>query len=83
MAIYLLMLYQPKWYNQGMYNWSVDTTRLKKDSNKYVRFVLEQSINFGLNGRKLSLTLLKKHWHLLDLDPIKKSYLQKIVWPQS
>jgi len=66
-----------------MYNWSVNTTRLKKNSEKYEVFILEQRINYGLNNQKLSLSLLRKHWDKLDIDPNKKTFLKKIVWPQS
>jgi hypothetical protein len=66
-----------------MYNWNTDTTRLKKDTPQYDRFVLEQQINFGLNNTKLSLKKLKKYWDQLDLDSAKQNYLKKIVWNQS
>jgi hypothetical protein len=66
-----------------MYNWSTDTTRLKKNPQEYERFVLEQKINFGLNNQKLSLKLLKKYWDKLKIDPSKKTYLNKIVWQTS
>jgi hypothetical protein len=66
-----------------MYNWNTDTTRLKKDSKKHEKFVLEQKINFGLNDSKLSRNSLKKYWDQLVIDPVKKKYLEKIVWTQS
>ena len=66
-----------------MYNWSVDTTRLKKNPEKYEQFLLEQQINFGLNGQKLSLKILKKYWNSLNIDPQKQIFLKKIVWMQS
>lgn len=66
-----------------MYNWNTDTNRLKKDTAKHDIFVLEQKINFGLNNTKLSLKKLKKYWNELQIDPAKRNYLQKIVWPQS
>ena len=66
-----------------MYNWSVDTTRLKKNHEKYEQFLLEQQINFGLNGQKLSLKILKKYWNSLNIDPQKQIFLKKIVWMQS
>ncbi len=66
-----------------MYNWSVDTFRLKKDPDAYRRFVLEQRINFGLNGTKLSLVDLKRYWNVLDIDPHKRAFLKKIVWLES
>ncbi len=66
-----------------MHNWSVDTTRLKKNPEAYEKFVLEQRINFGLKGARLSKKALKKHWSALDIDPHKKAFLKKIVWSQS
>lgn len=42
-------------------------------------FELEQKINFGLNNKKISLKLLKKHWHKLRIDPLKKNYLSIFV----
>ena len=56
-----------------MYNWSVDTTKLKQNINKFEVFVLEQRINFGLNDQKLSLKSLKKYWHQLKIDPQKRA----------
>lgn len=70
-------------YNQNVHNWSIDTTRLKKNSEIYEKFLLEQKINFGLNGTKLSKKALQKHWSALDIDSLKKAFLRKIVWPQS
>jgi len=66
-----------------MYNWNIDTTRLKKNPSEYERFVLEQQINFGLNNTKLSLKNAKKYWNDLDIDPAKRNYLKKVIWPQS
>lgn len=66
-----------------MYNWNVDTNRLKKDPRAYDKFVLEQRINFGLNSSKISLKKLKKYWSEISIDPVKKRYLAKIVWNQS
>ncbi len=66
-----------------MYNWSVDTRRLKKDPQKYEQFVLEQKINYGLGKEKLSQKALKKYWSKLKIDPEKKAYLKEILWPQS
>ena len=63
-----------------MYNWSVDTTKLKKDAKKFDIFKLEQSINFGLNNSKLSLKSLKENFNLLNIDPNKKVYLSALIW---
>ena len=62
------------------YNWSVDLRRLKKDKEAWQRWRLEQMINFGLRGSKLSRRLLVKHWSRLNLDPAKKRYLRFLVW---
>ncbi len=63
-----------------MYNWSVDTTRLEKDQEKWEKWKLEQMINFGLGGEKLSRKKLKKYWPDLDIDSDKKSYLKFLLW---
>jgi len=63
-----------------MYNWSVDITKLKKDSKKFNIFKLEQSINFGLNGSKLSLKNIKENFNLLKIDPNKKAYISSLIW---
>lgn len=63
-----------------MYNWSVDTKRLKKDSKAYEKFALEQRINYGLVGEKLSIVSLRKYWDELDIDENKRNYLKKIIW---
>ena len=64
-----------------MYNWSVDTTRLKQNPPKLEIFKLEQAINFGLNNTKLAATKLRKHWNKLMIDPHKKRYLSRLLWP--
>jgi len=57
-----------------MYNWNIDTTKLKKNTAKYDIFVLEQQINFGLNNTKISLKKLKTHWNELNIDQAKYRY---------
>ncbi len=59
-----------------MYNWSTDTTRLKKYPEKYDVWKLEQMINFGLNGEKIDITKLRKYWKKLDIEPLKRKCLQ-------
>ena len=66
-----------------MYNWSTNTKRLKNNPQQYDIFELEQLINFGLNNQKISLAKLRKYWHQIDIDPNKRAYLKRIVWPQS
>lgn len=59
-----------------MYNWSTDTTALKKSPKKYAVWRLEQLINFGLNGERINITQLRKYWPLLNLDPKRKHVLE-------
>jgi hypothetical protein len=65
-----------------MYNWSTDIKKLKKDKKAYAIWRLEQLVNFGLNGQKISKKQLKKYWPYLNLDPIKKHYLTRLLWPK-
>lgn len=65
-----------------MYNWSVDEKQLKKYPEEYKIWKLEQMINWGLGEEKLDEKLLRKYWHKLFLDPIKKKYLAFLLWPK-
>lgn len=65
-----------------MHNWSIDTTELKKDKKQYAVWRLEQMVNFGLDGKKISHGEIKKYWNILDLDRDKKKYLKMILWPK-
>lgn len=62
-----------------MYNWSTDTTELKKDSEKYAIWRLEQLINFGLNGEKINRKDLEHYFLKLDIDNAKKNYLKLLL----
>jgi len=65
-----------------MYNWSVDTKRLKKDKQKYEIWKLIQSINYGLDNQRLSKKKLIKAWPIIKnkLDPYKKRALEYLIW---
>jgi hypothetical protein len=65
-----------------MYNWSVDAAELRKNPKKALIWRLEQTVNFGLNGQKLSKTLLKKYWKQLHIDPSRKRFLKFLLWPE-
>lgn len=65
-----------------MYNWSTDTKQLKKNSKQYAIWRIEQMVNFGLDGKKLSRKDLKKYWSELHLDPKKKTFLSWLLWPK-
>lgn len=62
-----------------MRNWSVNESVLKKYPEKYNIWKLEQLINFGLGNEKLSPQSLKKNINKLDIDPLKKRYLQFLI----
>jgi len=58
-----------------MKNWSTDTKELEKNPDKFSIWKLEQLINFGLDGAKISLKDLKKHWDEIAIDPFKRNFL--------
>ena len=62
-----------------MYNWSTNTTELKKNPDQYAIWHLEQLINFGLNGEKISRQELAHYFLRLDLDKQKKKYLELLL----
>ena len=63
-----------------MHNWNTDLRELKKDKKKYTIWKLEQMVNFGLAGKKIKKSELKKYWSELDLDPSKKKFLSFLLW---
>lgn len=65
-----------------MFNWSTDTTELKKYPEKYAIWRLEQLINYGLDGEKLDKKQLIKYWDKLRIDPHYKKYLEFLLWPK-
>jgi len=65
-----------------MYNWSTDEKYLKQFPEEYERWRLLQLINYGLDGEKLDLKLLKKHWKKIKkevLDKNIKMYIQNFI----
>ena len=63
-----------------MYDWNIDTKRLKQNKDAWNKWRLEQMINFGLVGKKISRRLLLKYWDKLNLDPQKKNFLSFLLW---
>ena len=68
-----------KCYNVFMKNWSIDTTELTKDMDKYAVWKLEQLINFGLGKEKIKIANLRKYWNVIDVDPAKRTFLKLFV----
>ena len=62
-----------------MRNWSTDITQLKKNPEKLAIWKLEQMVNFGLQGKKLSRKLLKKYWDKITIDPSRRHYLRYLL----
>jgi len=62
-----------------MYNWSVDESELRKNPAQHTIWRLEQLINYGLNGEKISLNDLQRHWDELTLDPHRRRFLQLLL----
>lgn len=62
-----------------MKNWNTNIEILKKDPEKYAIWRLEQLINFGLDGEKISEQELKKYWDKIQVDPSKKAYLKTLL----
>ncbi|MBI3366585.1 hypothetical protein HY041_03085 [Candidatus Roizmanbacteria bacterium] len=63
-----------------MFNWSVDTKRLRKDAAKYTLWRLEQSINYGLGKDKLNYKEIRKYFNRLDIDADKRVFLSFILY---
>lgn len=63
-----------------MHNWSVDTTQLEKDKDKFAIWKLEQMVNFGTDGEKVKASELEKYWEQLNLDPAKKNFIGFLLW---
>lgn len=63
-----------------MYNWNTVIDRQFKKNENFLVWKLNQLINFGLNGEKLDLSLTKKYWSKLSLDPQRKSFLRLLIW---
>ena len=69
-----------------MYNWSTDEEAMKKaDPQGYEIWRLEQMINYGLDGEKLSEAKLRQYWQVLKdrIDPASREYLEFLLWPET
>lgn len=62
-----------------MYNWSVDTSRLKKNKAVYTKWKLEQMINYGLGREKLSEKSLAQLLPELSIDQDKRKYIEFLL----
>jgi len=62
-----------------MRNWTVDTSKFDKKSPVYIKWKLEQLINFGLDDEKIKRNELKEYLSKLSIDPSKRQYLEYIL----
>jgi len=62
-----------------MRNWSVDTEKISKDKERFAIWKLEQMVNFGLGGKKIKKSELKKYWKIINIDPAKRKFLSLFV----
>lgn len=68
-----------------MYNWSVDEKKFRKeDPEGYKIWKLEQMINYGSAGEKLSEKMVRKYWNKIKdhIDPVYRKYLEFLLWPK-
>lgn len=68
-----------------MYNWSVDEKKFRKeDPEGYKIWRLEQMINYGEAGEKISESLVRKYWEEIKdrIDPHYRAYLEFLLWPK-
>lgn len=62
-----------------MKNWSNTIEQVDQKSEQYSIWKLEQLINFGLDGEKISKVMLKKYLASLKIDEAKKRYLNFLL----
>jgi hypothetical protein len=66
-----------------MYNWSVDEKKFKKENPEgYKIWKLEQMINYGAPGEKISDKLVRKYWEKIKdrIDPYKRRLIEYLLW---
>lgn len=64
-----------------MHNWSVDEKTFKRlDPKGYKIWRIQQLINYGLDGEKLSRKDVKRYWKKFYLDSYTKKYLEFLLW---
>jgi hypothetical protein len=66
------------------YLWDYDYGKLKKSKEGRIK-ILERMINYGPGKEKIKLSLVKKYWDKLNLNPKAQRLLELLIWkkPQS
>ncbi|OGE76501.1 MAG: hypothetical protein A3C85_03690 [Candidatus Doudnabacteria bacterium RIFCSPHIGHO2_02_FULL_48_21] len=62
-----------------MYNWSTDETKLGDDPQKKTIWKIQQMVNFGLNGEKISEKKLREFWNVLEIDKSRRNFLNMLL----
>ncbi|MBI3576575.1 hypothetical protein HY086_00865 [Candidatus Gottesmanbacteria bacterium] len=62
-----------------MHIWDYRERDLKKTESGR-RLILERMINYGPGRRKISLSLVKKYWKDLDIDPLRRRLFRLLIW---
>jgi hypothetical protein len=58
-----------------MYNWDINEEKLKKDSDVYRIWKIEQLVNYSLGLEKINEKELREYWLNLEIDPMRRSFL--------
>ena len=53
--------------------------KLRKNKEKYAIWRLEQMVNFGLNGEKISEKKLREFWNVLEIDKSRRNFLNMLL----
>ena len=62
------------------YLWDYNEEELQKTEQGRI-FILERMINYGPGkDKKIKLALVKKYWHKLQLQPLKKKLFELLIW---
>jgi len=62
--------------------WDYNINELKKTEKGRI-LILERMINYGLflkDKEKIPLSLVKKYWNELRIDPQRKKFLKFLIW---
>lgn len=71
-------------YFVRMYNWSVDEKAVKKaNPETYQIWRLEQLINYGLDGERLSADMVRRYFDRIYIDIPTRRYLKFLLWPKN
>ncbi|HCM82401.1 TPA: hypothetical protein DIS60_03480 [Patescibacteria group bacterium] len=62
-----------------MHLWDYREKDLKKSAWGR-KHLVEHMINYGPGRKKISLSLVKKYWSSLDLDPLRRRLFQYLLW---